>query len=66
MECIQREDASRLSTEANAPFFQYRMTDTFVSSVDISSVNLLKVHFYLMYTFLPVHLRATKVAYCQI
>jgi hypothetical protein len=46
------KDASRLSTEANAPLFQHRMTDTtFVRRVDIGSVNLLRVHFYLIYTF---------------
>jgi hypothetical protein len=45
-------DNSRLSTEANAPLFQHRMTGTtFGSSVDIGSVNLLRVHFHLMYTF---------------
>jgi hypothetical protein len=45
-------DVSRLSTEANAPLFQHRMTGTtFVSSVDIGSVNLSRVHFHLMFTF---------------
>lgn len=45
-------DGSRLSTERIAPFFQHRMTDTtFVSSVDIGSVNLLRVHFHQIYTF---------------
>ena len=43
--------SSRLSTERFAPLFQHRMTGTiFVSSVDIGSVNLLKVHFHLMFT----------------
>jgi len=41
-----------VSTERIAPFFQYRMTDsTFLSSVDIGSVNLLRAHFHLMFTF---------------
>jgi hypothetical protein len=45
-------DNSRLSTEENAPLFQHRMTDTtFVRRVDIGSVNLLRVHFHLMFTF---------------
>jgi hypothetical protein len=43
-------DISRLSTEVNAPLFQHLMTGTtFVSSVDIGSVNLLRVHFHLMF-----------------
>jgi hypothetical protein len=45
-------DNSRLSTEGNAPLFQHRMTGTtFVSIVDFGCVNLLRVHFYLIYTF---------------
>ena len=51
MEYFVIKDVSRLSTEANAPFFQHQKTDTtFVSSVDIGSVNLLRFHFYLMFT----------------
>jgi len=39
------------STEENAPLFQLRMTGTtFVSGVDIGSVNLLKVDFQQIYT----------------
>ena len=48
---LQKEDASSLSTETIAPLIQHRMTDTtFVSSVDIGSVNLSRVHFHLMFT----------------
>ena len=58
--------ASRLSTEANAPLFQHRMIGTtFVSSVDIGSVNLLRVHFHLMYTFFLLSFNLINPKTCQ-
>jgi len=42
---------NRLSTEANAPLLQDRMTySTFLPSFNIGSVNLLRVHLHLMFT----------------
>ena len=53
------QDVSRLSTEQVAPFPGRTITDTtFVSSVDIGSVNLLRVPFHLDIYFIPVNLRA--------
>ena len=66
MEHIAIKDGSRLSTEANAPLFQHRMTGTtFVSSIDIGSVNLLRVHFHLMYTFFLLSFNLINPKTCQ-
>jgi len=42
------------------PLFQHRISNTFVSSVDIGSMNLLWVHFHLILTLFLYILRAEK------
>jgi hypothetical protein len=45
---LKKGDGCRTSTEANASVFQYRNSYTFAPSVDIGSMNLLRVHFLLI------------------